>query len=63
MLLGILVLIGAAAAVVIITSGTGNSNPASQQPASNAPGPTPPSFIPRHVTGAVLSVDGGYGAR
>jgi hypothetical protein len=55
MLLGVLVLIGAAAAVVIITSGTGNSNPASQQPASNAPGPTPPSFLPSHVTVAVLN--------
>lgn len=48
-------LIGAAAAVVIITSGTGNSNPASQQPASNVPGPTPPSFLPSHVTVAVLN--------
>jgi hypothetical protein len=55
MLVGVLVLIGAAAAVVIITSGTGSSTTVSQRPASNAPGPTAPSFAPSHVTVAVLN--------
>lgn len=54
MLLGVLILVGAAAAVVIITSGTG-STPASSPKASNAPGPTPPSFVPSQVTVAVLN--------
>ena len=54
MLVGVLILIGAAAAVVIITSGTG-STPASQPKASNAPGPVVPAFDPSHVTVAVLN--------
>lgn len=54
MLVGALVLIGAAAAVVIITSGTGSSGATSRPPASNAPGPAA-AFDPSHVTVAVLN--------
>jgi hypothetical protein len=55
MLVGVLVLIGAAAAVVIVTSGTGNSTPHRQPPASNAPGRTASAFDPGHVTVGVLN--------
>lgn len=55
MLVGALILIGAAAAAVIITSGTGSSSQPSQQPASNAPGPAVNAFSPSQVTVAVLN--------
>jgi hypothetical protein len=51
-LIGLLVVIGAVAAVVIATSGTGTQN---QSPGANRPTPTTPAFDPALVTVAVLN--------
>jgi hypothetical protein len=53
-LLAALAVAGAAAAVVILTSGTGTQSPV-RPPASNAPRPAASAFDPAHVTVAVLN--------
>ena len=53
LLVGILLVIGAVAAVIIVTSGTGSQS-AAQSPSSNSPG-AGGGFDPAHVTVAVLN--------
>ncbi|MFL5823708.1 MAG: LytR C-terminal domain-containing protein [Solirubrobacteraceae bacterium] len=54
LLLAALAVAGAAAAVIILTSGTGSQAPAAP-PASNVPRPTASAFNPAHVTVSVLN--------